>query len=59
MVLGRMTLRLDQLPTAGEPHVVQGWMVSAEGRKASTGSALYDASGRVLAVAESVWIALA
>lgn len=59
MVLGRMALRLDQLPVPGEAHVVQGWLVGAEGRKAQTGSALYDASGRVLAVAEATWIAIA
>lgn len=58
MVLGRMACRIDELPAAGEPHVVQGWALGGEGRKALTGSALYDASGRVLAVAQATWIAI-
>lgn len=58
MVLGRMAVRIDELPAAGEAHVVQGWTDRLDGRKAVTGSALYDASGRVLAVAESTWIAI-
>lgn len=59
MVLGRMALRLDQLPTPGDEHVVQGWLLGSEGRKFFTGSALYDASGRVLAVARATWITIA
>ncbi|MCW2598842.1 MAG: hypothetical protein JWM02_671 [Frankiales bacterium] len=59
LVLGRMTCRIDALPQVGEPHVVQGWMVGGEGRKLHTGSALYDASGTVLAVAQATWITVA
>ena len=58
MVLGRMALRLDALPEPGEEHVVMGWRVSAEGRKAFTGSALFTARGALLAVAQHTWIAL-
>lgn len=58
MVLGRMALRLDERPVAGEAHVVQGWLVGGEGRKVQTGSALYDAAGRVLAVAQATWITI-
>lgn len=58
MVLGRMACRIDALPAAGQPHVVQGWLLGGEGRKVLTGSALYDAGGRVLAVAQATWIAL-
>jgi len=58
MLLGRMSCRIDELPAPGEAHVVQGWRVGGEGRKALTGSALYDASGRVLAVAQATWIAI-
>ena len=56
MVLGRMALRLDRLPVAGEPHVVTGWVVSVDGRKTTTGSALRDADGALLALARSVWL---
>lgn len=58
MVLGRMALRLDELPEPGAEHVVLGWVVSAEGRKAFTGSALLTADGDVLALAQQTWIAL-
>jgi hypothetical protein len=58
MVLGRMACVIDSLPIAGEPHLVQGWLVGSEGRKVHTGSALYDAEGTVLAVAEATWITL-
>jgi hypothetical protein len=58
MVLGRMACVVDDLPAAGEQHLVQGWLVGAEGRKVHTGSALYAADGRVLAVAQATWITL-
>jgi len=58
MVLGRMALRLDRLPEVDEDHVVLGWRVSEEGRKVQTGSALYTASGELLAVAQQTWIVL-
>jgi len=58
-VLGRMTGRILRLPTPGQPHVVQGWLLGNEGRKAQTGSALYDGEGTVLALAQATWIALA
>lgn len=58
MVLGRMACRIDASPVPGETHVVQGWLRGGEGRKVLTGSALYDAAGQVLAVAEATWITL-
>lgn len=58
-VLGRMTCHISTLPTPRETHVVQGWLLGSEGRKAHTGSALYDSNGAVLAVSQATWIALA
>jgi hypothetical protein len=58
-VLGRMACRVDALPVAGAPHVVVGWQRGEDGRKLLTGSALYDAAGTLLAVAQQTWIALA
>jgi len=58
MVLGRMTCRVDELPAVGDDHVVMGWVVSEEGRKVHTASALYTADGKPLAVAQQTWIAL-
>jgi hypothetical protein len=58
MVLGRMAARLDALPTIGDVHVVQGWLLGGEGRKVHTGSALYGPSGDLLAVAQATWITI-
>jgi hypothetical protein len=58
-VLGRMACRVDALPVVGEQHVVVGWQRGEDGRKLLTGSALYDVSGTLLAVAQQTWIALA
>jgi hypothetical protein len=58
MVLGRMATRIDALPTAGETHVVQGWLLGGEGRKVHTGSALYGPAGDLLAVATATWITI-
>jgi hypothetical protein len=36
--------------------VVAAWSVSADGRKHVSAGALYDASGRAVAVSEALWI---
>lgn len=58
MVLGRMTARVEDLPVIGEQHVVVGEGRGQDGRKTFTASTLYDADGRVVAMAEHVWIAV-
>jgi hypothetical protein len=56
VLLGRMAARVDRLPAAGEPHVVLGWRVGADGRKRHAGSALFTADGELLAQARSTWL---
>ena len=56
-VLGRMTARIDRLPEEGEPCVVVGWPLGADGRKLYAGTALYGERGELLALARQVWIA--
>ena len=56
VLLGRMAAGLLDLPHVGEPHVVVGWRVGADGRKRHAGSALFTATGDLLAVARSTWI---
>jgi hypothetical protein len=58
MVLAGMTARVDTLPVIGEEHVVVGQARGRDGRKTFTASTLYDADGRVVAVAEHVWVAV-
>ena len=56
MVLARTTARVHTLPMIGEEHVVVGEARGEEGRKIWTASTLYDPDGRVIAVAEHLWI---
>ena len=58
MVLASMTARVDALPEVGEPHVVVGEGRGIDGRKTWTASTLRDADGRVVAVAEHLWVAV-
>jgi hypothetical protein len=62
MVLGTMTARIDERPSAGEPLVVAGRALDVSERKAVTATTLYrpDAGSdpQVLAVATHVWIAV-
>jgi hypothetical protein len=55
-LLGELAARIDGTIRAGEPHVVAGWLIGAEGRKRFVGSALYRADGTPLAVARATWI---
>ena len=56
VLLGRLAARIVQLPAAGEPHVVLGWSLGAEGRKRHAGSAVFAADGGVRAFARSTWL---
>ena len=56
MVLGRMAVRIDSLPTVGENYVIAGKALENQGRKSRTAVSMFDADGRVLATAEQVWI---
>ena len=58
LVLGTMAARVHALPVVGEEHVVVGLDRGSEGRKTFTASALYAASGQLVAQAEHVWIAV-
>lgn len=55
-VLGRMTVRLVALPTAGDQCRVTAWPGGNDGRKLVATSALLGPGGEVLAAASTVWI---
>jgi hypothetical protein len=57
-VLGRFAARQLGPVRAGEPHVVAGWRLAAEGRKLLAGSALFTATGKAVGVARATWIRL-
>jgi hypothetical protein len=56
-LLARFTASIDApLPHAGEPLIVAAWPLASEGRKHRGASALYTATGDVIARAEALWI---
>ncbi len=57
-LLGELSVELLASVPGDESLVVYCWSLGVEGRKASAGSAIADASGRVLAHARSLWITL-
>jgi hypothetical protein len=56
VLLGRLAARVVAPVPGGEPHVVIGWPVGAEGRKRFAGSAVFTAGGDLLAYARSTWL---
>jgi hypothetical protein len=57
-VLGRLTAVVDRLPAIGEPCIVVGRPLGADGRKAYTSTTLYGADGRPAGRATAVWISI-
>ena len=57
-LLGRLAVVQTGAVAVGDPHVVLGWRVAAEGRKVVAGSALFTAGGQAVAVARATWIRL-
>lgn len=55
-LLGTMTGEVLRRPRAGEPCVVVAWPLERDGRKETSGVALYDEGGALLARAHQVWI---
>lgn len=57
-LLGRMAVIIHHPVPIGEPLIVQAWAIGSDGRKHRARTALHDASGRLLAAAEQVWVSL-
>lgn len=56
VVTGRMAAGILRRPHAAEQCVVAGWPIAEEGRKLTTGTAVFGARGDVCAAAESTWL---
>jgi hypothetical protein len=56
VLLGRLGARITAPVVGGEPHVVLGWPIGADGRKRFAGSAVFTAEGEVRAFARSTWL---
>ncbi len=58
VVLGRIAVK-EVLPIkVEEPCVVVGWVISSEGRKTFTGTAIYNKKKEVCAFAKATWISI-
>jgi hypothetical protein len=57
-VLARLTAELAGTVRAEQPHVVIGWPIGREGRKAEGGAAIFTAGGELLARSRGLWIEL-
>lgn len=56
IVLGELCATIASPVAAGEPCVVIGWPLGVDGRKRVAGSAVYTATGRLVAQARATWI---
>lgn len=56
VLLGRLAAEIVAPVEGGEPHVVLGWPVGADGRKRFAGSAVFGADGGLRAYARSTWL---
>jgi len=56
MLLGEITLHVEERVRVREPCVVVGWRITATGRKHEVGTAVFDASGAVAGRARGIWL---
>ncbi len=57
-LLGRIAVSIRAPVRCGEHIIVQGWAIGSEGRKHRAGTALHAEDGRLLALADQLWISL-
>lgn len=55
-LLGRLTGSIERSVRVGERLVVMGWLLGAEGRKLSAGTALWTEAGELIARSRQTWI---
>jgi len=58
MLLGEMQAHVDRRPRVGDPCIIIGWKLGAEGRKHWAGTAVFDRDGELLARAKATWVEL-
>ena len=55
---GGLGAKLIHPISINEEYIAMGWHIASDGRKHSAGSAIYSAGGKLMAIAESLWIEL-
>ena len=56
VVLGQLTASIREQVMPGQTCVAMGWPLHVEGRKRFAGSAVYSATGKLVALARAIWI---
>jgi len=56
ILLGRLAVRIDTLPSIGDRCISLGWSIGREGRKIHTAAALCSEDGVLLAMSRATWI---
>jgi len=56
MLLGRLTARIENSVRVGEKYITIAWPIFTEGRKHTTGSALFSENGNLCSAARGTWI---
>jgi hypothetical protein len=56
VVTGELVARIEGSVRAGEPCVVIAWPIGSDGRRHRSGTAIFTASGRRVAVARALWV---
>jgi hypothetical protein len=59
IVLGELCARIDGSLAAGDKCIVAGWPLGADGRKRLGAAAIFDSSGRAVAIGRATWIEVA
>ena len=55
-LLGTMTCEILRRPTVSEPCIITAWPIEQSGRKRVSGTALFSATGKLLAQSHQIWI---
>jgi hypothetical protein len=56
MLLGEFSAHIDRCVHVDEPCVVIGWRISADGRRHTVGTALFDEDGELCGRAQALWV---
>jgi len=56
LLTARLAVRIDALPHTGEPHIVAAWVIERGERKHVSGTAVFTAQGKLLALGRALWV---